>query len=140
VLNRGGGSLGESGCVSWLFDNRGVIVVHGDAETLETIALESIDAGAEDFAISGDTLEIYSNPSGLEDVRSSLEQRKIEIDSADLAMIPKSTIALEAKEAMSTLRLMERLEDLDDVQRVYSNIEMSDSLLSEFEASASSAH
>jgi YebC/PmpR family DNA-binding regulatory protein len=140
ALSRGGGSLGESGCVSWLFDNRGVIVVHGDAETLETIALESIDAGAEDFAITEDTLEIYSNPSGLEEVRSSLEQRGIKIDSADLAMIPKSTIALEAKEAMSTLRLMERLEDLDDVQRVYSNIEMSDSLLSEFEASASSAH
>jgi transcriptional/translational regulatory protein YebC/TACO1 len=62
------------------------------------------------------------------------------MESADLAMIPKTTIALESKEAMSTLRLMERLEDLDDVQRVYSNIEMSDSLLSEFEASASSTH
>src|SRR5215203_127358 len=91
ALNRGGGSLGESGCVSWLFDNHGVIVVHGDAETLETIALESIDAGAEDFAITDDTLEIYSNPSGLDEVRSSLEQRGIKIDSADLAMIPKST-------------------------------------------------
>jgi YebC/PmpR family DNA-binding regulatory protein len=140
VLNRGGGSLGESGCVSWLFDSRGVILVRGDADTLESIALESIDAGAEDFSISDDTLEIYSTPSDLESVRSALAERNIEIESADLAMIPKSTIALESKEAMSTLRLMERLEDLDDVQRVYSNIEMSDALLSEFEASASSTH
>ena len=140
VLNRGGGSLGESGCVSWLFDNRGVIVVRGDADTLESIALESIDAGAEDFALSDDTLEIYSAPSDIESVRLSLIERGIEADSADLAMIPKTTVALESKEAMSTLRLMERLEDLDDVQRVYSNIEMSDALLSEFEASASSTH
>jgi YebC/PmpR family DNA-binding regulatory protein len=140
VLNRGGGSLGESGCVSWLFDNRGVIVVRGDADTLESIALESIDAGADDFSISDDTLEIYSVPADLENVRSALAERGIDIESADMAMIPKSTIALDSKEAMSTLRLMERLEDLDDVQRVYSNIEMSDALLSEFEASASSTH
>jgi YebC/PmpR family DNA-binding regulatory protein len=140
VLNRGGGSLGESGCVSWLFDNRGVIVVRGDAETLESLALESIDAGAEDFSISDDALEIYSAPSDLENVRAALSEQRVEIESADVAMIPKSTIALDTKEAMSTLRLMERLEDLDDVQRVYSNIEMSDALLSEFEASASSAH
>jgi YebC/PmpR family DNA-binding regulatory protein len=140
VLNRGGGSLGESGCVSWLFDNRGVIVIRGDADTLESIALESIDAGADDFSISDDTLEIYSVPADLENVRSALAERGIDIESADMAMIPKSTIALDSKEAMSTLRLMERLEDLDDVQRVYSNIEMSDALLSEFEASASSTH
>jgi YebC/PmpR family DNA-binding regulatory protein len=140
VLNRGGGSLGESGCVSWLFDNRGVIVVRGDAETLESLALESIDAGAEDFSISDDALEIYSAPADLENVRAALSEQHVEIESADVAMIPKSTIALDTKEAISTLRLMERLEDLDDVQRVYSNIEMSDALLSEFEASASSTH
>jgi len=138
VLTRGGGSLGESGCVAWLFDNRGVIVAHGDAETLESTALEAIDAGAEDFAISDDALEIYSTPSDLEAVRAALIERGIDVESADLAMIPKSTIALEPKEAISTLRIMERLEDLDDVQRVYSNIEMSDALLTEFEASASS--
>ncbi|HEX3247519.1 MAG TPA: YebC/PmpR family DNA-binding transcriptional regulator [Chloroflexota bacterium] len=140
VLTRGGGSLGESGCVAWLFDNRGVIVVHGDADTLESTALEAIDAGAEDFAITDDTLEIYSTPSDLEAVRAALIERGMDIESADLAMIPKSTIALEPKEAISTLRMMERLEDLDDVQRVYSNIEMSDALLTEFEASASSTH
>jgi YebC/PmpR family DNA-binding regulatory protein len=140
VLTRGGGSLGESGCVAWLFDNRGVIVVHGDADTLESTALEAIDAGAEDFAISDDTLEIYSTPSDLESVRAALIERGVDVESADLAMIPKSTIALEPKEAISTLRMMERLEDLDDVQRVYSNIEMSDAVLTEFEASASSTH
>jgi YebC/PmpR family DNA-binding regulatory protein len=140
VLTRGGGSLGESGCVAWLFDNRGVIVVHGDADRLESTALEAIDAGAEDFAITDDTLEIYSTPSDLEVVRAALIERGMDIESADLAMIPKSTIALEPKEAISTLRMMERLEDLDDVQRVYSNIEMSDALLTEFEASASSTH
>src|SRR5215212_3411661 len=104
VLTRGGGSLGESGCVAWLFDNRGVIVAHGDAETLESTALEAIDAGAEDFAISDDTLEIYSTPSDLEAVRAALIERGIDVESADLAMIPKSTIALEPKEAISTLR------------------------------------
>jgi YebC/PmpR family DNA-binding regulatory protein len=139
VLNRGGGSLGEAGCVGWLFDNRGIISVRGEAEGLDAIALDAIDAGAEDFSVSDDLLDVYTTPSDLDTVRTSLETRGVKPESAEIAMVPKSTIALEAKEAMSTLRLMERLEDLDDVQRVYSNIEMSDALLSEFEASASSA-
>ncbi|MFN0073548.1 MAG: YebC/PmpR family DNA-binding transcriptional regulator [Chloroflexota bacterium] len=140
VLSRGGGSLGETGCVAWLFDNRGVIVIRGDSETLDTIALDAIDLGAEDFAVSDDALEIFTTPGNLESVRVALAERQIPIESADLAMVPKSTVALDEKAAMSTLRLMERLEDLDDVQRVYSNIDMSDALLAEFEASASSTH
>lgn len=139
VLNRGGGSLGESGCVAWLFDNRGVITVTGKPDDLEAVALEAIDAGAEDFSLAEDTLEIYTQPSDLEAVRAALDGRGLSVESAEVSMVPKSTIALESKEALSTLRLMERLEDLDDVQRVYSNIEMSDALLAEFEASASSA-
>lgn len=139
VLSRGGGSLGESGCVVWLFDNRGVVTIHGEASTLESIALDAIDAGAEDFSVSDDVLEIYTAPGELESVREAITNSGASIESADIAMVPKTTIPLESKEAVSALRLMEKLEDLDDVQRVYSNVDMSDELLAEFESSTSSA-
>jgi YebC/PmpR family DNA-binding regulatory protein len=133
AFTRGGGSLGESGCVSWLFDNRGIIAVEPNGDDPEEVALKAIDAGADDFRVEDGAVEVYTQPGEVETVRSALERQNLKVTSAETAMVPKTTLELEAKDAATVLRLLERLEDLDDVQRVYTNIEFSDEALKEFE-------
>jgi len=132
VFTRGGGSLGESGCVAWLFDNRGIISVQPDGVDPDDIALKAIDAGADDFRVDDDGIEIYTEPTRLEDVRQALERELVPVANAETAMVPKTMLELEAKETVSVMKLMERLEELDDVQRVYSNLELSEEALKEF--------
>ncbi len=131
---RGGGSLGESGCVAWNFEPRGVISLEPNGEDPEEVALKAIDAGAEDFQVDDGSIEVYTQPGDIDTVRSALERQAIKVASSETAMVPKSTLELEAKEAVAVLRLMERLEELDDVQRVYTNLEMSEATLEEFAA------
>ncbi len=126
---RHGGNLGESGCVAWLFDQRGVIVVSAAGEKAEELALSAIDAGAEDFKQDASTLEIYTKPSDLEAVRKVLESKGAEVTSFDVAMVPKNTIALDVKTAEQTIRLLDKLEELDEVQKVFSNAEFPDEVL-----------
>jgi len=133
LFTRSGGSLGETGSVAWIFDSRGVITVELNGSDPDEFALQAIDAGAEDFKIEDDTLEVYTRPGDLEDVRKKLEALGVRIESAEVSMVPKTTIQLDPKDAVATLRLLDRLEELDDVQRVYSNIEVSDEVLREYE-------
>lgn len=133
AFTRAGGNLGEAGCVAWLFDNRGVISVSiggGDAEAIE---LAAIDAGAEDVRSEDGTVEIVTAANELEAVRRALSDRKIPISSAETSMIPQTTVELDAKEGAQALRLLERLEELDDVQRVYSNADFPDEVLAEMQ-------
>lgn len=131
---RGGGNLGESGCVAWLFEPRGVIVVEvGDADADE-IALLAIDAGAEDVKTENGTVEIYTEPTALEQVRREIERHKLKIASAENSMLPKASLTLDEKDALQLLKLMDRLEDLDDVQKVYTNAEFSEDLLEKYES------
>ncbi len=123
TFTKGGGSLGEAGSVIWQFDYKGVITVSADGANPDDIALVAIDAGAEDFRVEDLELEIYTQPEDLERVRRELEARGFKVLQAELAYIPKTTIPLDRKDAESALRLLERLEDLDDVQRVYTNAE-----------------
>ena len=134
AFTRGGGSLGESGCVAWNFESRGVIAVEPDGKDPEEVALEAIDAGADDFSVDDGSIEVYTAPGGVEAVRSALEERALKVVSAETAMVPKTTLKVDPKDAAAVLKLMERLEDLDDVQRVYTNIEFSDEALQEFAA------
>jgi YebC/PmpR family DNA-binding regulatory protein len=134
VFTRGGGSLGESGCVAWLFDPRGVIAVEVNGADPDEVALKAIDAGAEDVRVDGSQLEVYTAPGDLDSVRQALEAENLTITSAETAMVPKTTLEADPKDAVAVLKLMERLEDLDDVQRVYTNLEFSDEVLSHFGA------
>jgi YebC/PmpR family DNA-binding regulatory protein len=134
AFNRGGGSLGEAGCVAWLFDQRGLVTVEVNGADPEEIELKAIDAGADDVRVEEGTVEVYTAPADLESVRSALTAEGVSVADAEIAMVPKSSIALEAREAGSTLRLIERLEDLDDVQKVYSNLEISEEALAEYAA------
>jgi YebC/PmpR family DNA-binding regulatory protein len=129
---KGGGNMGESGCVAWLFEPRGVVEVELGEQDPDEVALMAIDAGADDVQTDGDLLEIYTSPSQLEPVRQNLDKQHLHISNAEATMVPKSTISTDDDTAMRVLRLIERLEDLDDVQKVYSNLDISDSVLEQF--------
>ena len=132
AFTRGGGSLGESGCVAWNFENRGVIAIEPVGADPEEVALQAIDAGAEDFQVADGTVEVYTEPTSIDEVRQALEGQGVKVASAETAMIPKTTLDLDPKDAVTVLKLMERLEDLDDVQRVYSNLDVSEEALKQF--------
>ncbi|HEX6508969.1 MAG TPA: YebC/PmpR family DNA-binding transcriptional regulator [Chloroflexota bacterium] len=126
VFNRSGGNLGESGSVRWLFDSKGVITVDATDGGADDIALAAIDAGADDVQVIDHTLEIYTEPTALESVRATLEQNGVSVVSSDSLLVPKTSMQVEDKTAEQTLRLVDRLEELDDVQNVYSNLDVSD--------------
>jgi len=133
VFARGGGSLGERGCVSWNFEPKGVVVVETTPERAEELALQAIDAGAEDFELDGRLLEVRASPKTFEQVRQAVEKAGGTIARAELSMAPKTTLALDVKRATQTLHLMDRLEELDDVQRVYTNADFPDEALEEYQ-------
>jgi len=134
LFTRNGGNLGEAGCVAWLFDSRGLITVEPGDRDAEELALQAIDAGAEDVKVDNNYVEIYTGPTELEKVRQALEQNNIAVASAELSMVPKSTIELEEKVALQTLRLLDKLEELDEVQLVSSNADFSDAILEKYQA------
>jgi YebC/PmpR family DNA-binding regulatory protein len=133
IFSRHGGSLGESGCVSWLFDSRGLITVETKELDYEELALQAIDAGAEDVKVENKYIEIYTKPEELEMVRTELEQKNLSIASAELSMVPKTMVELEEKAALQALKLLDKLEDLDEVQHVSSNADFSDSILEKYQ-------
>jgi YebC/PmpR family DNA-binding regulatory protein len=134
IFTRHSGNLGESGCVAWLFDSRGVITLDTNAQDAEELALTAIDAGAEDVRIENNYIEVYTKPAELEKVREALGQKNVPIAAAELSMIPKSIVELEEKAALQTLKLLDRLEELDEVQHVSSNADFSDAILEKYQA------
>ena len=134
IFTRQGGNLGANGCVAWLFDSRGLITVETNDQDAEELALKAIDAGAEDVNIENNYVEIYTKPEELEKVREALGQQDIAVASAEISMVPKTTIELEDKAALQTLRLLDKLEELDEVQHVASNADFSDSILEKYQA------
>ena len=136
IFSRSGGSLGESGCVAWLFDSKGLIVLETNNLDTEELTLQAIDAGAEDVVVENRYVEIYTKPEQLETVRAALEQRNIPITSAELCMAPKTTLELEEKAALQTLKLLHKLEELDEVQCVFSNVNFSDAVIEKYQEQA----
>jgi YebC/PmpR family DNA-binding regulatory protein len=135
VLTKGGGNLGETGSVSWQFQDRGIISVairDGNAEDLE---LAAIDAGAVDVSSDGETLEVLTEPENLEAVRKALDASKADIVNAERGLVPSTTITLDSRHAATMLRLIDKLEELDDVQRVYSNVDFADEDIEAYESS-----
>lgn len=125
LLTRHGGNLGETGCVSWLFESRGVITVESNARDPEEIALRAIDAGAEDVKTEKGFVEVYTRPEDLEEVRRIVEEKE-HVISADLSLLPQTTVLLDENKAVQALVFLDQLEELDDVQRVFSNIDFSE--------------
>ena len=137
AFTKSGGSLGENGCVSWIFDAKGLITVKAGSLDADELALNAIDAGADDVKVEGGYVEIYTQPEDMLAVRATLEEKNIPIDSAELAKLPKTVVQLDDKAALQTLKLLDKLEELDDVQRVSSNADFPDSVLEQYQLQAS---
>jgi YebC/PmpR family DNA-binding regulatory protein len=129
VLTRGGGTLGESGSVGWMFDQTGLIEVPTGAADPDEVALVAIDAGASDVEPEDEVVVVYTDPADLHRVRDALHGAGFEVAAAQLTMRAKTTLAPEPDVAVKVIRLVEKLEDLDDVQEVFTNIEVSDDVL-----------
>jgi YebC/PmpR family DNA-binding regulatory protein len=135
TFTRYGGSLATSGSVSWLFDNRGVIVVETDGTKGEELALTAIDAGAEDVKEEKGYLEILTTPQNLETVRKAVEQIKPPV-SAQVQRVAKKTVVLDEDQAIKTLKFLDHLEELEDVQTVCANLDYSEAVLEKLQAQA----
>lgn len=126
LFSRAGGNLGETGSVGWQFDARGLITVPIAGRDPDEIQLVAIDAGAEDVRVDEESVEVATDPAKLEEVRRALEASGFEVENADFAMVPKALVDLEDKAAVSAMKLIDGLEDLEDVQRVYTNADFSE--------------
>jgi len=135
TFTRHGGALGESGSVAWIFESRGVININAENVDADEIGLIAIDAGAEDVQVEGGVVEVITKPNALEKVRATLEAKKVKIESSELQMVPKTLVKLDEKAAIQALKLLEKLEEIDDVQNVYSNADIPDSVLASIQAS-----
>jgi len=136
LFTRAGCSLGETGCVAWLFEPRGIITVHAGKVNAEELALLAIDAGADDVKVEDTTVEVYTQPDQLEQVRKALEEMRVPVETAELSMVPKTTTPLEEKDALSALKFLEKLEDLDDVQRVFTNADFPTAVVERYQSGA----
>lgn len=125
-LTKGGGNLGETGCVSYLFKRKGIIGFDSSKHSEDDIIEVALESGAEDVSTMGDTIEVVTEPDDFEKVRNALAQAGFEKDTAEISMIPDSTVTLDKEKTAKALRLVERLEDLDDVQSVSTNLEIPD--------------
>ncbi|HLY31249.1 MAG TPA: YebC/PmpR family DNA-binding transcriptional regulator [Ktedonobacterales bacterium] len=135
TFSKNGGNLGEAGCVDWIFELRGVIELAIEGRDVDELTLAALDAGAEDVDTPGEddeALVIYTEPSRLGEAREALEKQKLTILRAEVTMVPKTRVDLGEKESLQTLRLMEKLEDLDDVQNVYTNAEIADEYVEKY--------
>ncbi len=126
ILNKAGGNLGENGCVSWMFDKKGYIVIEKQGIDEETLMDTVIDAGAEDVREDEINFEVITAPNDFEAVREMIDKASIAYVVAEITMLPKTTVNLEGKEAEQMIKLMETLEDCDDVQKVYTNADIPD--------------
>jgi YebC/PmpR family DNA-binding regulatory protein len=132
IFTKAGGQLAGSGAVAWQFEPRGLIAIAPDGQDPDEVALAAIDAGAEDVDTDDpEAIEIFTSPADLERVRQALEAAGIGIDSAESTMIAKQTVELDSTKARQALRLVEQLEDLDDVQRVTANFDIPEDVFAE---------
>lgn len=131
AFNKAGGSMGESGCVSWMFQKKGTITIASGVTTEDAIFDLLIDAGAEDIISAEDgSIEVRTPIESYESVIKALESNKIEIENSELAYLPSNTVPItDLESAVKVLKTVERLEDIDDVQNVYANFDIPDDLL-----------
>jgi YebC/PmpR family DNA-binding regulatory protein len=128
VFTRNQGNLGEPGSVAYLFEQKGYLLVSGDEDD---VMLAALDAGAEDVRLSGDQWEVISAPGDLRVVREAMEAAQLEVETAEVTQLPSAGVPLQEATARQVLRLVDALEDLDDVQAVYANFDIGDDVLAE---------
>lgn len=134
IFSKNGGNIGESGCVAWMFKRKGYIVVEKAKASEDELLDIALEAGAEDLREDGSNYEIFTTPDKYESVVDSLKERSIELAASSLGYIPQNYVKLEGKKAQQLLRLMEELEDHDDVQQVWSNFDIEEEEIAKYTA------
>ena len=134
LFTKGGGAIGEAGCVAWNFERRGVVRVVGAGIDEDSLLGVAAEAGADDLQGDGDGLDVYCDPAALSQVGQALKEAGYAVESVELSMIPKNTVTIGRKdEAAKLLALVERFEEHDDVQNVYANFDIPDEILEQLE-------
>lgn len=129
LFSKGGGNMGSAGCVSYLFSKKGSLVFENSAVDEETLAMEAIDAGAEDIHSEESTIEIVTTPENFEKVREHLKTKGINASSAEVTMVPSTTVKVAGEDAQKIIKLVNSLEEHDDVQNVHANFDIPDAIL-----------
>ncbi|HSR34841.1 MAG TPA: YebC/PmpR family DNA-binding transcriptional regulator [Anaerolineae bacterium] len=135
-FNRLGGGLGESGCVAWQFESKGYLTLEPDGLDQDEIFEVAVEWGADDVVFGADLIEVFTMPDDFQAVREALEGRGLKLGSAEITLVPRTTISLDEKQSLQNMNLISNLEELDDVQQVYSNLDITDELMEKFEAQA----
>ncbi len=132
IFSKNGGNIGESGCVAWMFKRKGYIVVEKTNASEDELLDVALDAGAEDLREDGSNYEIFTSPENYEAVVNALKEHNIELAASNLGYIPQNYVKLEGKQAQQLLRLMEELEDHDDVQNVWANFDIDEEEIAKY--------
>lgn len=136
VLTRQGGSIADAGAVAWQFERKGYMAIAPNGVDETKIFEVAVDAGADDVVISDELIEVFCSPDSFQQVRQALADAGIEFETAELSMIPSNTLTLGEEETLKVMGVIEAIEELDDVQQVYSNLDISDEAMARFEATA----
>jgi len=129
IFSKSGGNMGENGCVAWMFDKKGYIAVENKAVDEEALMEAALEAGAEDIREDNSNFEVITTPEDFEGVKAAIDNASIPYTVAEVTMLPQSTTFLKGKEAEQMVKLMEALEDCDDVQKVYTNADIPDEIV-----------
>lgn len=133
ILSKYNGSLGSSGCVSWLFEKKGVISIEGGKYREDDVMMVALEAGAEDVRVEEDNFEVITAPEDLERVKQAFLDNGIQLESAEITMYPKNTVKVDGKQAEQVLKLIDALEEHEDFQHIYSNFDIDLKLMREVE-------
>lgn len=131
LMGKNGGSMGEAGCVAWMFERKGVLVFDKNAYSEETLMEAALEAGADDLHDEGDSWEIHTAMADFNAVREAFENAGLEMLSAELSMVPATTVAVDLESGRKLLKFLDALEDNDDVQKVHTNADLPDELMNE---------
>jgi YebC/PmpR family DNA-binding regulatory protein len=134
VLTRQGGTMAEAGAVAWQFERKGYIAIAPDGVDEDIIFEIAVDAGADDIVFGNDLIEVYADMENFRAVRQALEEAGIHFETAEVSMIPKTTLQLGERETLQVMGIIDALEELDDTQQVYSNLDISDEVMAKYEA------
>jgi YebC/PmpR family DNA-binding regulatory protein len=129
IFNKHGGNLGENGCVAWMFDKKGYVAVEKSAVDEDTLMEIAVEAGAEDVREDNGAFEIITEPDDFESVKDAIDKATIPYIDAEITMLPQSTTDLEGKQALQMVKLMEALDDCEDVQKVYTNADIPEEIV-----------
>jgi len=136
ALSKKGGKLADAGAVAWQFERKGYIAVPPDGVDEDMLFEIAVEAGAEDIEFGDDLVEVYTTPAHFEAVQGALEEADIPQDTAELTMVSNATVPMEEDDVLKVMKIIDAVEDLDDVQQVYSNLEISDEVIARYEAEA----